>query len=94
MCKSPEVGRNLEHFSHSKTVRGIKLRESGELAGDSILQCLFPILFSPQTSLPGIHGVGPHPKASTSFYLHAHYIFGKYHLQDQIFVFLTRIGPT
>lgn len=34
MCKGPEVGRNFEHFSHLKTVRGIKLRESGESAGD------------------------------------------------------------
>lgn len=69
MDKGPEVGRNLVHSSNSKKVRIIELREERELVFERRAE-VKPCLSPPQTSLPGIYGVSPHPPmASTSPYL-------------------------
>lgn len=52
----------------------IELREERELVFERWTE-VKPCLSPPQTSLPGICGVGPHPPmASTSPYLRGHHI--------------------
>lgn len=60
MCKDPEVGRNLVHLRNSKAwITELRERDKG-VAPCNVLT--HPVPTPP--SLPGAHGVGPHPPQS------------------------------